>query len=258
MDGYELSEALDNLGDRLANQYATPAAAAVIAESVVDPKGGRIVDATLPVVVGVTGHAQNGKDTVGKQFVERGFTRFAFADPLREIALLLDPYVTNMGAPRGRIGDQAESLNGGFTKLSYLVKEEGWEVAKQWPEVRRFMQALGKSVRDVIGEDAWVQATAKRIVKTGAQYVVVTDVRYPNEADWIHGQGGKLIRVVRTTADGSEFDNGVGKEHDSEKYVETLRADAEFVVVDGQVDKLAQLADLAIKEVLFGRDYSRP
>lgn len=52
------------------------------------------------------------------------------------------------------------------------------------------------AVREHVGEASWVDP-----VRRGAEAidgpVVITDVRFPNEADLIEGMGGQLLRVVR-------------------------------------------------------------
>ena len=152
-------------------------------------------------VIGITGHARNGKDTAGGLLVsEYGFTRVALADAVRSMALAIDPYVS-----------------GGNIRLHHMVNNLGWEESKKAPEVRRLLQAIGtEGVRDHIGDDSWIRAAKSTIDKTPGP-VVVTDVRFPNEADAIHAWGGDLWRVVRINPDGSAFDNGLGTEHADRK-----------------------------------------
>jgi hypothetical protein len=224
---------LGSLIDKLERPHASRPWADAIATAVLAE--GETVDSALPKLVGVTGYARHGKDTVGKRFEEQGFVRFAFADALKSMALALDPFIDPHGDER----------------LSEAVQDIGWERAKTFPEVRRFLQVLGtEGVRDHLGDDSWVRALEKSVAKAGAQRVVVTDVRFPNEAAWIHSRGGKLIRVVRLNPDGSEFDNGVSKEHASEKYVADLPADALLEARD--LETLQSQADAAAAQFLFG------
>jgi hypothetical protein len=188
-----------------------------------------------PTLVGLTGYAQHGKDTAGRFLTETyGFVRFAFADQLKELALIIDPII-----------DQVHG-----NRLSLLVGQVGWDEAKRNPEVRRILQELGTGVRDVIGADAWVDALARKvdeevgwtfegqgIVMPGqrahpAKPVVITDVRFPNEAAWIHDNGGVVVRVNRQAADGRPYDNGIGTSHPSEAHVATLRVDEDVTAKD--------------------------
>lgn len=179
-------------------------------------------------LIGVTGYAEHGKDSIGKVLVsEFGFKRFAFADILKSMALALNPYV-----------DSEYTL-----RLYQLVQDQGWDRAKKEnAEVRRFLQALGtEGVRDHIGEDAWVDALEKALLEDGQLSwksrqsrplvwgnVVVTDVRFLNEAAWVKRLSGRLWRVTRLNADGTVYDNGLGTDHPSERYIAQLPVDTEI------------------------------
>lgn len=135
-----------------------------------------------PPIVGLIGKKRAGKDTVAETLTrEFGFVRYAFADPLKATMLDLDPFV-----PDGWL----------YSRLSDLVRERGWETAKEIPEVRRLLQAHGVAIRTHVSESVWVDATMSRVMDE-TRPVVVTDVRFPNEADTIEAAGGVLVRVHR-------------------------------------------------------------
>ncbi len=161
------------------------------------------------MLIGVTGYAQHGKDTVANLLVrEFGFTRIAFADTLKRMALVLDPIVTSDREP---------------WRLAPLVKRVGWEQAKQNPEVRRFLQVLGtEAVRDNLGADSWVEALDMK--RNGIEDVVIPDVRFENEAHYIQSNG-QLWGVRRFVDDDdlrTPYDNGIGTTHPSEAVVGEL------------------------------------
>ena len=60
------------------------------------------------MIIGLTGYAQSGKDTVAKILIEQyGFTRVAFADKIRELLYEMDPPVpTGVGSERHVVGLQ--------------------------------------------------------------------------------------------------------------------------------------------------------
>lgn len=149
------------------------------------------------------------------------------------MAVTLDPYIPHEGHAVTHTD-----------RLSAIVRDLGWENAKKISEVRRFLQVLGtEGVRGHLGERAWVQATAKAIKDSGAEKVVISDVRFPNEAAWVHAQGGKIIRVVRMNAGFGTFDNGVGKNHPSEKFIEGLPYDYKITARTGELDRLIKKVD---------------
>lgn len=137
-------------------------------------------------LIGLIGKKRVGKDTIAAFLVEsHGFRRLAFADRLKEAALAVDP-IADWDA-EGR-------------RLSTLVAEHGWESAKGWPEVRRFLQYLGVAVRTYVDDDAWVTPVLAEVRQSDTP-TVITDVRFTNEASAIRAAGGILVRVVRPGVD---------------------------------------------------------
>lgn len=132
------------------------------------------------MIIGLSGKAQAGKDTVAAILVEDyGFTRLAFADVIKAAVYTLDPIV---------------SLSG--LRLQHLVDTNGWEAAKQFPEVRRLLQIFGSEVgRDLIDEQIWIELTMNGIKASGN--FVISDVRFRNEAEEIKYQGGQVWRITR-------------------------------------------------------------
>lgn len=151
------------------------------------------------MIIGLSGYAQSGKDTVAKYLVENhGFERVAFADPIRNLLWEMNPIVKD-----------------GFN-LQGVVNAYGWEAAKTtFPEVRRLLQELGKGARDVIDTDIWVTAALRQMGDIDQNYVV-TDVRFKNEAVTLKLMEDTYIwRVERT---GVEAVNGHISEHDLDNW----------------------------------------
>ncbi len=180
----------------------------------------------LPLTIGIAGRKRSGKDTVAKIFVEMGYERRAFADPLKEMALAIDPIVHWQRQPDPGIMT--------FT-LSEIIERYGWEVAKEeFPEVRRFLQRLGsEGVRGTFGPDAWVDLMFPIFRPT-----VITDVRFPSEVDAIRSRGrGVVIRVVRPGYDGDD--------HQSERALDDV--DLPVVVNDSTIEELWRRAENAVQ-----------
>jgi hypothetical protein len=135
--------------------------------------------------IGLIGRAQSGKDTVGARLRQRyGYQRVAFADPLKRAALKLDPWVPTQYGNR---------------RLSVLVSDVGWDYAKtKFPEVRRILQHVGQTVREIDSE-FWIRAAFPAIeaAERLGLPVVVTDVRYENERDALAERGFHMVRVTR-------------------------------------------------------------
>lgn len=138
------------------------------------------------MIIGLTGYAQSGKDTVANILVENyGFTRLAFADKIREFLYDMNPMVDTIAF---------EPIF-----LREKVNREGWEGAKKSPNVRRALQNAGVSARKHFGEDFWVKQALKNIEFEGDY--VISDVRFENEADEIKFTGGQIWRVKRLGVD---------------------------------------------------------
>jgi hypothetical protein len=171
-------------------------------------------------IIGLTGHARAGKDSVAAYLVEHyGFGRVAFADALREAALALDPIIAadydrallNLGRKTGVAGRR-------FGRLSEFVEAFGWEGAKEIGEVRRTLQRYGVAIREMDPE-FWIRTALAPMAYMGRP-VVVTDVRFPNEVDAVRNRGGLLVRVRRPGATG----NG----HISEHAIDHIAADVDI------------------------------
>jgi dephospho-CoA kinase len=148
------------------------------------------------MIIGLSGYAQSGKDTTAKILIDEfGFNRVAFADKIRLFLLEINPLLSD-GYP-----------------LKSVVNEYGWDVAKSRNEVRRLMQETGVAARNLFDQDFWVNAAFKDL--DPVERVVVTDVRFRNEADYIKELGGYVWRISRSSV---EAVNNHVSENDLDNY----------------------------------------
>lgn len=148
------------------------------------------------MIIGLTGYAQSGKDSVAKVLMENyGFQRVAFADKIRELMYEMNP-------------DYHDTL------LQQAVDRFGWDEVKKDPTVRRMMQNLGVGARKLFGDNFWVHQAMTSIANANPN-IVVTDVRFINEADTLKTNGAQLWRVKRT---GVNAVNGHISETDMDGY----------------------------------------
>lgn len=175
-----------------------------------------------PLLIGVTGYARYGKDTVGRILTEHhGYRRIGFADNVRKTALALDPII--------------ESSTG--ARLSEIVALHGWEYAKELHEVRRTLQRMGTEVgRNHFGRDVWINMALKGV----KEYTVVTDVRFPNEAEAIKERGGVIWRVLRSVS------SGVSTWHASEAHIMSLPVD-HMLFNNGTIEDLGAAVALVLQ-----------
>lgn len=168
--------------------------------------------------VALIGKARSGKDTAGARLVENwAFTRLAFADPLKRMALQINPYI-----PTGY---------GVTVRLESLVADVGWERAKtDYPEVRRILQHTGQTVRE-LDPDFWVRVLMDKVRAADGwnMPIVVTDCRYRNEAEALRAAGFVLVRIKRPGLETTDT-------HASENELNDFRADETLINGDSVFD----------------------
>ncbi|QAX94016.1 deoxynucleoside monophosphate kinase [Streptomyces phage Euratis] len=177
--------------------------------------------------VGLIGHAQVGKDTMAGFMGQRyAYQRVAFADRLKSAALDVNPVVGFAG--------------GEWIRLAHVVRLYGWEYAKAtFPETRRFLQHYGQTVR-AADPDFWIRAAlpAMDAIRSLNLPIVVTDVRYRNEAHYLRSKGFKLIRVTRPNGGLT----GDAAKHDSETELDDFHTDL-TVSNSGTTSDLSRIVD---------------
>lgn len=174
----------------------------------------QLMDISMPgLLIGMSGYAQSGKDTIGKILAdEHGFRRLAFANALRAVALGADPIV---GLEWVLPGDPGIGFE--WKHLSELVDQLGWEKAKTNPNVRDFLQKLGtEGCRRNLGDDVWLKPIERAVREQPQCHTVLTDVRFKNEAQLIKKLGGVVWRVTRP---GVSSVNGHASERDLDNWV---------------------------------------
>lgn len=135
-------------------------------------------------IIGLTGRAGSGKDTISDHLVfTYGFIKVSLAEPLRYgIAAMF--------------GISSEEMAG----------RESKEAVIDWigKSPRQLLQTLGTEWgRNQVADDIWLRVAGRRIDMiqqnaryTGAKGVVVSDIRFANEAAWLRGIG-TLAHVIR-------------------------------------------------------------
>jgi hypothetical protein len=168
-------------------------------------------------IIGVTGRAGSGKDTVHKildeQFADYPLNRLAFADLLKDSAM-------------ASLGLKYQSANAFKQSGSIRIKigDTKFEMSG-----REYLQRYGAEAhREIFGKDFWIDAAFERLQKG---VTIVTDVRFDNEAAAIHEFGGMVWKIERP---GDEITES---QHSSEQGVSDALID-QFLVNDGTIDDL--------------------
>ena len=153
-------------------------------------------------LIGLYGKARSGKDTVASFLTDtyKNHYQIAFADPLKVAAseafgIPLDHF------HQGEIKELTNPL---------------WEVSPrqiaQFFGTEMFRETISKLIPN-IGSDFWIKRLAIRlnneyVPEDQGEYdsndtMVISDVRFQNEYDWIIENGGSIIHLTRDGADGN-------------------------------------------------------
>lgn len=171
----------------------------------------------LPRLIGITGRAGSGKDTLADYLVRKfGYRKYSLAGPIKK--LLADRFGFPVGLWEDREFKDQPSMEFG--------RGPGPDGLYSSFSPRSWVQWLGTEVGRMIGgEDVWVDMMAREWLdresafldnrdpmRSGNEFIryvphpprmVVSDVRFDNEARRIRALGGVVIRVTRPEAEGA-------------------------------------------------------
>ena len=120
-------------------------------------------------LIGLVGYPGSGKDALAAELCRwGGYTRYAFGDSVKSLLLATDK----------TYGDSLERL-------------EDWK-RRGLHETREKLQRLGQRLRDYDPE-FWIKSMPAII----ADKAIITDLRYPNELDWLKTRGGIVVAIHR-------------------------------------------------------------
>jgi hypothetical protein len=108
---------------------------------------------------------------------------------------------------------------------------------------REYLQKYGTEAhRDVFGQNFWVNVCLPEGFIHAAQVVVVTDVRFPNEAERIHELGGHVWQIIRPSKDERDA-------HASEQPLDERLIDG-IIHNDGNLDDLKKSVGIQLTETI--------
>lgn len=182
---------------------------------------------TTPLIIALAGPARSGKDTVAQYLIERhGFEAVAFADPLR--AMLAEGF------------DLDDSH-------FHAHKEDPLPWLGLSP--RRLLQTLGTEWGRSLHPDIWVLLMQRRLDDYAGpeDRIVITDVRFDNEADWVR-QRGHLWHIQRPDPLRVGFSD-TARAHASEAGVHKLPGDR-LIYNDSTLEHLYAQIDTQVRLLL--------
>lgn len=143
------------------------------------------------ILIGITGKARSGKDTIADYLLQhKWFETISFANPVKR------GIQAAFNLPADKLNEDKEQI----------IPELGYSK-------RQLYQLFGTEFgRNILGEDIWVksaQLTLNKIVERSHKQpgifidvpgVVISDVRFDNEAEFVKKNNGIIVEVRRESA----------------------------------------------------------
>jgi hypothetical protein len=183
---------------------------------------------TVPAVVGITGKIGSGKTTVSnyiKQYYN--MNEYSFAEPLKKIGECFKFQNKELyGTQEEKL---APSVNWGISGRVFLQRM-GTEIGRE---------ILPKIIPEMDMGDSgsiWIRLFdihADEVSKSDKPGLVISDIRFLNEASAIKSRGGIVIRIIRD----DEKESGGHTTHASEMEMDQIKPD--FIIHNsGNLDNL--------------------
>ena len=147
-----------------------------------------------------------------------------------------------------------------FENMEQAVFKE--TVLEEWPmcEPRWPMMDIANWMRDKYGPDVWVRTLARRLetfeaVDPHGAYVI-TDLRFPNEIEWLKKQGALILYVERDEAEEklakAKAAGDAKALNQSEAHYDLMRKEADYIVDNNQEIHHAQKDVMNLIRKRFG------
>lgn len=184
------------------------------------------------MILGLCARKQNGKDTMADYLCQKyKFIKLTFATPLKEACKLL-------------FGFTEEQINGDKKE----VIDTRWGVSP-----RTVLQFIGtdlfrkqmKTIIPGIEDNFWVICLKNNIEQILKNYpnarIVISDVRFPNEAKIIQQLKGQTVKIIRSSI------NNTSDQHASEKMTDNIKCD--FIIENnGTKDQFYEKIDKFVSD----------
>lgn len=151
------------------------------------------------LLIGLTAQKRNGKDLMGDYLINKyNFVRLTFADKVKKIAQITYDFTDD------QMDENKDKI------------DPYWNITP-----RDAFKEIGTFYRNKDPE-FWIKVVKKQYEEITDKCVVITDVRYLNEAEFIRNHGGIIVRIVRPSIISS-------CEHSSEQELLSINEDIKII-----------------------------
>jgi hypothetical protein len=142
-------------------------------------------------LIGLTGRKFSGKDTLAAHLIEEyGYVRYAFADPIKEACQVIFGFTNEQcWGKEKEVIDPFWNITPRKVFQVFGTELFQYELPKHAPE----LADIGR----IFWAYRFVRWYEQQLSKAPELKVVITDVRFPFEADMITEMGGTLIKITR-------------------------------------------------------------
>ena len=143
------------------------------------------------MIIGLAGKARAGKTTAADYIAAKHeIHSYAFADPLKAAACQLFGITPQMAYGTG-----------GYDREQIVTQ---WGIS-----VREMLQKLGtECMRMNFGADFWTKRA--EIAADQHRHLIISDLRFDNEAAWVKSKGGIVINITRESCLNSQHASEMG------------------------------------------------
>ena len=168
----------------------------------------------LPNLIGIHGFMRSGKDTVANMMAEEYSVKVKLSSFAKAVKII-------------------SSEATGIPLDVFYSNEKDHPYAETGLTPRHVMRSVADASKKVFGHDVFIQPLINEYKETSAngEALIITDVRFENEADWIRSVGGIILCVVRPNVSGGA--------HNSERGIAADDRDWN-ILNDGDLDVLRQ------------------
>ncbi len=194
--------------------------------------------------IGLCGKAGTGKNTAAEMLIysmpeiywNGSAIGLAFADPIKEIVKTMFPQV------------KSDHLYGPSKFRNEIIK--GAKDSDGNPlTIRRALTDIGTSVGRAYNNSVWLENMSFRIneeILSKREMIIITDVRFRNEFDWLKSEGFFMIKVVR--------ENDLSINHISETGQDEIK-NHEYDYVLNNNGSMGDLETIIKKEIISALSY---
>lgn len=174
-------------------------------------------------LIGITGRLGSGKDTLCTELLKiKPGIRRAWADPLKEAAIAMFG-----GDRRQWFGSQADKAE----IMPYWADKLG----PDWSSGRKIAQRFGTEVmRSTVHPDFWIMVFENFYQAHKHELIIVPDVRFDNEAQFILDNKGVVIRTINTNQPAAE-----------DTHVSEAGVSEHLITLESVADNVAEIAENA-------------